>query len=111
MDLGPLRGLVSSLNFATFGLPAIVELPAGDVETSGIWQTPITDDMPGNLQIRRREPLRILAIPTVDAPDLPHGTIIRAPLVSGGAILRWQVDGFDRFENEHARYRVLEAAP
>ncbi len=110
MDLGPLRALVASLNFEAHGLPAVVELLAGDVETLGIWLTPITEDYPGPLTLTRREAARVLAIPVADFPDvLPRGTRIRAPLVSGGAVSTWQIDGFERFEAEHARYRLVEA--
>ncbi len=111
MDLGALRVLVSTLNFEAHGLPAVVELLAGDVETLGIWLTPITEDYPGALTLTRREPTRVLAIPVADVPDvLPRGTRIRAPLVSGGAVLIWQIDGFERFEAEHARYRLAETS-
>lgn len=112
MDLGSLRSLVVGLNFAAHGIPIVVS-PADaseDIDTRGIWLTPEPDELPPGLELRRREPSRILAIPTADVSAIPHGSIVLAPLTSGGTILAWAVDGFDRIEAEHTRVRLVPTA-
>ncbi len=120
MDLSSLRALVRNLNFAAHGVDAIVESdpPGGfSIATRGIWLTPDTEDFPGALTLRRRERSYVLAVPLA---DIPHGSIVLAPLPpfaadlleappSPGALLRWTVDGFAGLESDHTRLRLVLA--
>ena len=63
MDLGPLRALTLSLNWATHGVPATVTRPAPDdtaIATRVIWVTPLTEEVGFDLQ--RAEPRRIASL-------------------------------------------------
>jgi hypothetical protein len=117
MDLSPLRALVRNLNFAAFSVPVTIE-GTPDLETSGIWLTPTTEDQPNGLELRRRERTYILAIPTVEPPA--HGTVVNAPASPAwadlldpppapGEILRWRVDGMGGIEADHVRLRLVRA--
>jgi hypothetical protein len=121
MDLSPLRALVRNLNFAAFGVDAVLESdpPGGfdPIATRGIWLSPETEDYPGGADLRRRERSYVLAVPLA---DVPHGSIVLAPLPPfaadlivppppPGAILRWQVDGFAGIESDHTRLRLILA--
>jgi hypothetical protein len=119
MDLSSLRALVRNLNFSAFGVDVILESdPPGDpIATRGIWLTPETDDIPGALNLRRRERSYVLAVPIF---GVKHGAIVQAPAdpawadlllppPSPGAILRWQVDGFAGIESDHTRIRLVLA--
>jgi len=121
MDLSPLRALVRNLNFAAFAVDAILESdPPGlfdPIATRGIWLTPETDDLPGALNLRRRERSYVLAVPLL---EVPRGVIVLAPPnpawadlleppPAPGAILRWQVDGFAGIESDHTKLRLVLA--
>lgn len=106
MDLGGLRTLVRDLNFSAHGVAIMVTLPDVDetpIETTGIWLTPVTDDVPTGLDFRRRDVRRVMALSKGDVDSVPRGTIIMAPESSGGPTLRWRVDGIERIEAEHLR--------
>ncbi len=115
MDLSPLRALVRNLNFSAFGVDVILE--SDPIATRGIWLTPETDDIPGALNLRRRERSYVLAVPIF---GVKHGAIVLAPAdpawadlllppPSPGEILRWQVDGFAGIESDHTRLRLVLA--
>lgn len=106
MDLGGLRTLVRDLNFSAHGLAITVAVPDVDetpIETTGIWLTPVTDDVPTGAEFRRRDVRRVMALSKSDVDSVPRGTIIMAPESSGGTTQRWRVDGIDRVEAEHLR--------
>jgi hypothetical protein len=87
-----------------FGVPATVTVPnGGPVEAQGIWVTPTTDDRPGSLDVRRREPTRTFALAT----PVPRGTVIVAPEMEGLDAQRWRVDGFAVVEVDHVRVLVI----
>lgn len=95
-----------------FGVPATVTRPAPDdtpIETTGVWVPPLTVDSPSGLQTKRREPLRIFALPRADVPTVPTGTVIEAPEVLDGPVRTWRVDGFDRYEFDLTRVLVVPA--
>jgi hypothetical protein len=121
MDLSSLRALVRNLNFSAHGVDATIESdPPGvfdTIATRGIWVTPDTENVPGVLELRRRERSYILAVPLL---DVPHGSIVHAPASpmwadlivpppSPGEVLRWTVDGFDAIEPDHTRLRLVLA--
>lgn len=98
--------------FAAFALDATVTPPGGDsIETSGFWVSPFTDDVPGDLDFSRREARRVFVLRRADLPSLPLKSVIEAPLVTGGTVLRWQVDGFDRIEQPDEIRPIVVAAP
>ena len=91
-----------------FSVEATVTVPGGgSVVTSGIWVTPLSEEMPVGQDFSRREPRRVLALPRSDVPQLPRGSTIVA-VEDGGAVLRtWQVDGIDRMEGDCVRAIVV----
>jgi hypothetical protein len=95
-----------------FSVPAVVTPPEGTpIETRGIWVSPTTENRPGSIDLKRREPTRILALPLADVPSVPRGTAIVAPEMDGLEARRWRVEGFDRLEVDHVRVIVAEGAP
>lgn len=107
MDLSSLRALVVDLNFAAHGVDLAVTAPDGaPIATRGIWQTPQSDDLPPGLDLRRREALRSIAIPSI-AGVFPARSIVLAPLEIGGPSRYWEIDGFERITTAHLTYRVL----
>jgi hypothetical protein len=96
-----------------FGVPATVMRPAPDdtpIETTGIWISPLTAEMPSGLEFRTTE-LRmterryLLALPRADVPTIPRGTRIAAPEVLGQVDQWWRVDGVEQADSDH--HRVL----
>jgi DNA mismatch repair protein MutH len=116
---GDLRTLVRDLNFAVLGVPVTImrAFPVPDeepLETTGIWLTPLTQDVGLGSEFQRREPQRILAISRDAVALVPRGSIIMAPERAGEADRRWRVDGTERVEADHARVVVIpdfELAP
>lgn len=117
MDLSSLRALVRNLNFSAHGQDVTVDVEPEPLATRGIWLTPETDDVPGGLDLHRRERSFVMAVPLA---NVPHGTIIHAaaspmwadlidPPPSPGEILRWQVDGFPQVASDHTRVRLVLA--
>lgn len=113
MDFGPLRGLATELAFNAHGVPATVTRPMPDetpIVTRGIWMTPglsrpFTEAYPGDFNLQRREPERVIVLRRAEVPSLPRGTRIDAPEQSGGAIKAWRVDGIEHVDV--AQYRAL----
>ncbi len=107
--------------FDAFGVPATVTLPGGSggglpllfsngeasIDTSVIWLTPITEDMPSGGDFQRREPHRVLALRRDEVTTIPRGTVIEAAEVLGGAVQTWRVDGLERQEPDHHRVIVV----
>lgn len=97
-----------ALALDAFGVPATVTVPnGGPIVTHGIWVTPTTEDRPGSLDVRRREPTRTFALPIADVPAVPKGTVIVAPEMDGLEAQRWRVDGFPTVEVDHVRVLVV----
>lgn len=93
-----------------FGVPATVTRPAPDdtpIETTVIWVPPLPTDLPVGFDAQRQEPQLILAIPLVDVPAVPRGTLVECPEVLGGPTKTWLVDGFDRYEFDATRVVVV----
>lgn len=94
-----------------FGVAATVTLPDGSpVATRVVWQPPITEEYPTGSDHRRATPRRRLALPVVDVPLVPRGTIILAPEVSGDPSSEWSVDETERVDNDHHRVVVVPVA-
>lgn len=90
-----------------FGVAATVTIPDGDpVETTILWQPPITEEYPTGSEYRRATPRRRMAIPLSDVPTVPRGTVILAPEVSGEAAAEWSVDETERVDSDHHRVIV-----
>lgn len=93
-----------------FGVPGTITRPAPDdvpIETTVVWVPPDTLSEPDRSNITRRRPHRILGVPLADVPTVPSQTVIAAPLVKGGDVLNWVVDGFDRIEFDITRVVVI----
>jgi len=110
MDFGPLRALVLELNLDAHGVDVTVTRPAPDddpIETSGIWMTTVTEDVPAVMDFQRRDPRRVMALSRADVPTVPRGTLIVAPEKAGDALQTWRVDGLDSLQADHTRVVVL----
>lgn len=110
MDLGSLRALALTVNLDAHGVPVVVTRPAPDdtpISTRGIWLTPVTDSVPGGLDLRHRDPIRIMALSRTAVPTVPRGTVIIGPEQAGGTDRTWRVDGTDRVEADTVRVIVI----
>lgn len=109
MDLSQLRQLVRDINFSTHGLPAVVTQPNGDpVDTRVIWLPQASPLGPGGLDLQRRDPIRILAVPRSDVPSIQRGTLILvADHLEPGTIRSWKVDGIEHHDVDHLLVVVL----
>lgn len=95
-----------------FGVPITVTRPAPEntpVSATGIWLPDFMEDIPAGTSFQRREPRRVLAVSLQEVGSLPRGTVIEAPLLADGPLVRWRVDAFDRIDSDHARVTVVEA--
>ena len=113
MNLGGLRTLVRDLNFSAFGLAVSVNRALIDIEpieTTGIWLTPTTDDLPVGGDFRRRDVRYVMALKSTDIDSVPRGTFVMAPAPedTSGPIRRWRIDGIDRVEGEHVRVVLVK---
>jgi len=93
-------GMDAAFSARVFGVPVTVRRPPPDdtpISTTGIWVTRLDDERPmGHLDLQRREPRRVFALRrTSELQALPRGSQIEAPETSTGAVLTWQVDGYD----------------
>lgn len=105
-DLRP--PFVSALD--AFGVAATVAVPDGDpVETRILWQPPVPEEYPTGSEHRRATPRRRMAISLADIPEVPRGTVVMAPEVSGGDTARWTVDETERVDSDHHRVVVISA--
>lgn len=110
MDHGALRALVLDANLFAHGVPATFTRPAPDntpIVAEGIWVTPVTEAIPGNVEFSRREPIRIMAVPRALVPTVPRGTTIVAPEVAGGVNKTWRVDATERVDVDRVRVVVV----
>lgn len=104
MDLRP----PLSAALAAFGVDATVTVPNGTpVETTAIWLPPVTEEMPVGADFRRAEPVRVLALPLADVPEIPRGTVVTAAEVEGGIEADWKVDAVSRLGVDHYRLVVV----
>ncbi len=95
---------------AAFGVPATVTRPAPDdtpIETTGIWITPLTLEVPTGGEFQAAERQYVMALPRADVPTVPRGTIVDAPETLGQADARWRADGVERAEYDHHRVRLV----
>lgn len=97
-------------NMAAHGMPVTVTVPGEDpVETTGVWMTPETTDVPGGAQeLRFKEGVQVLVLRREDVASVPRKTIVQgAPHY--GATARWMVDGTAKVEADRV-YVVLVPA-
>lgn len=100
-------------NLTFHGLDVTVERPGIDatpIEARAIWCWSQQDTTPGGMDIRRRDPTRIIALSRSTFECVPRGTRIVAPEAMGGTRLGWVVDGPDRLESDHHRLMVRRDA-
>lgn len=77
---------------AALGVPATVTRPAPHntpIPTTVIWIAERPNLQPHGTDFHLRAPRRVLAIPRTDVPELPAGSTIAAPEVSGGPVKTW----------------------
>jgi hypothetical protein len=101
---------VLETNLAVHGVDVTVTRPSPDdteIETQGIWLTPLTEEMPLNSGLQRHEPRRVMALSLSEVPTVPTGTLIVGPERPGGTDRTWQVDGVERREADHVRVYVV----
>ena len=115
MSLGPLRALAADLTQQILGVPATVTGPAPDdtpVVTTGIWTTaPLTESAPFGMDLQRRDPRRVLALPRRTLATVLRGAVIVAPETPDGADLTWVVDGIDKIDGDTIRVVVVPSTP
>lgn len=109
LDDAALLTLEATLDVALYGVDATV-VQAGIVDpvpARGFWiAQPQTDDVP-NFEGSRRVLRRVLVLRKVgDREDgqpltLPKGTAITAPLLNGGDVLAWRVEGPERIDETY----------
>lgn len=109
MDLGSLRTLALSVNFATHGVDATVTRPAPDdtpIAARVIFLTPETEDYPIGGEFTRRDAARVVALRRSEVPTVPIRTVIQAPELAGGTVKTWRVDGVAKVEADQVRVTV-----
>lgn len=95
---------------AAFGVPATVTPPSGaPIQTTGLWVSPLTEDVPSGHDLMRREPRRVFVLPRSAVGVLPRGSQIVAVEYGGTVARTWQVDGIERMEADHVRAIVVVA--
>ncbi len=110
MDLGSLQTLATDAIFGVMGVAATVTRPEPDdapITTTATWVSPSTEDAIDGFDLQRREPRSVLALRFADVPTVPRGTTIVVAPMTGGAAIRWRVDGVDRLESDLGRYVVI----
>jgi hypothetical protein len=104
-----LRSVVRDVNFATFGVPATVQVPLGPpVATRVIWLQPTTEPR-GPRDFSRAEQRKVVAIRRDDLPAVPRDTVITIP--EGGINYRWKVDGIEAVASDRHHVVVVPMAP
>lgn len=114
MDLRPDMAVA----LACYGVAAIVTRPVPDdtpIATTVIWVPPDrryrSDEVYEyrNELARRQAERLVLGVPRADVPTAPLGTIIAAPLVAGGTVQQWRIEGHERDEADEWRVVVVPA--
>lgn len=98
MALSSLRALAQSITASVLGVPITVTVPNGDpVETRGVWDQRLDEQLAYGTDLARRDPRKVLAIQRTDTlTGIPKGSVIAAPETDDGEILTWRVDGYAR---------------
>lgn len=102
---GELRGLALEVNLDVHGFAVTVQRPEPDITpivTTGIW---LQEAGPGVLDLGRPALRRTLVLPSAEVPTVPSSTVILAPEVDGGPVLRWRVDGHEA--QQPGQWRVV----
>lgn len=110
MDVGAIHELVRDLNFDAFEVPVTITPVGGpDIETFGIWCTPITEGQTSSFRqgVRRMEAIKVLALKSVDAGIVTNGLKFDAPDGPGGAIRTFRFDGPSEIFSDHTRFTVV----
>lgn len=97
--------------FAALGVEATVTVPGGDpVETTVIWLSPMTEEIPMGLDVHKVESVKVMELRKDQVPTAPNDTRIEAPEVAGGEIKTWRVDATVQEDRECRRVVVMEVA-
>lgn len=109
LDLRPPMGPA----LEALGVPVTVTRPAPEntpVPTTGIWLTPFVEVQPFGIDVRRRDPRRVMAIARTAALDfIPRGSTVVAAEQLGGTSKTWTVEGYERVIAEEMRILLLPA--
>jgi len=104
MSIDTLRDLVFDISLSTFGVPATVTpLNGAPIATTGIWLTPVAEDMPAAGDFQRHEMHRVIALKRAVVPSLQRGSTIAAAEREGGTIMTWRVDAVSFLDPDHLR--------
>jgi hypothetical protein len=89
-----------------FGVPITVTLPNGDaLEATGVWLSPANPDVPAAGGLRRRDPVRVMAMGRHEVPRIALGTVVFAPERLGEDPRWWRVDSVEAVDADE--YRVV----
>lgn len=115
MDLGPLRALVLSLNQGAHGVPVTVTRPAPHntpVAATGIWVVaPEGAAAPFGVELKRRDPRRIMALSRAEVAEVERGSLVSAPDTPTGAAVSYRVDGLaDSLHADHWRVFLVRTS-
>jgi hypothetical protein len=97
MPSGEQRALALAINFAINGVPVTIHRQFPDnapVQTSGIWRLPADEGQPFGVDLKRRSPRRVLALPKLAGSQAQKGAVIEAPEHGTSDVLTWVADGF-----------------
>jgi hypothetical protein len=105
---------------SAFGVPITVMRPEPDapapVATTGIWIPESRDgayapveERPFGRDRQRREPRRLMGISRDVVSEIPRASLVDAPEVNGGPVLKWLVDAIDRVDVDEIRVLLVPA--
>lgn len=98
---------------AAFSVPVVVTRPAPAIEpvaTEGIWLPSLIEEQPFGVDLRRRDPRRVMGIErTATLDHIPRGSTIEAPEQLGAPTQTWMVEGYERVTPEEMRILVKPA--
>lgn len=90
------------------GVPVTVILLNEDpLPTTGIWLSPANPDVPAPGELRRRDPVRVLALGRHEVPRMMRGTLVQAPEQLGEDPQWWRVDSVERVDVDEYRVVVM----
>lgn len=99
MALGTLRTLAHDIVDSVHGVPIVITRSTPDdepVATTGVWVRERDEAPPFGTEQARRQPRKVLLIQrTAALSEIPRGSIIAAPELDSGQVLRWEVQGYD----------------